>query len=781
VENSIKILVLESSKELTRKINQVLRGSEISFISHRAKITSSLAENIRSFNPDVILANIDKINGRLSSTLSIAKKEGPNVPFICLSELPVIHSAELQKEGIADCVSNAQFSKLGITVKNAIDKVRGKEVLKNTEASLSIRLAQQSAVARLGQLALSTMDIDMIREEAVKLLSEYLPADFTNISELLPGNTELLVTAGTGWPDGVVRKTKINANEGSRSAFVLKSKAPIIVDDINSETRFNTPPHFFDLKIKSGISVIIKGKDITYGISSAHTIDKRSFTMEDINFLQSISNVLASALDNQQTENALRQSEANLKALTENTADAIWSVGLDHKVLTLNSAAKHLFFYSYGILFEKGMNFFDNKTIYSDKNLSDFNRIIEGEKLQHERMYLIEGELKIYEVNINPIFTDNGIITGAAYFSKDITGRKEAENEIKKSEERYRMLIETMHEGVVYLDKNDSILFANRRLCEMTGYSQPELINQKAATLLIANKDKGLMESKLQLRHKGIDDQYEIQLLCKNGTLKWTMVNGIPITDEDNIIIGSMATFTDISEIKKTESRLRATNQELNTFIYKSSHDLKGPLASIRGLTGLASNELVDVDSLHYLDLINQSANRLDTILSDLLETVRIKENAICAEEVDLALVVDDVIKNISSSKGFANLNITIDVPHKVFLTDLKIIDSIIHNILDNGIKYRDTTKSSNWIALNLNETANGIIIEIEDNGVGIPIALQEKVFDMFYRANLESKGTGLGLYIVKNAVEKLGGSITLYSEVGSGTKFIIDLPNISE
>ena len=350
------------------------------------------------------------------------------------------------------------------------------------------------------------------------------------------------------------------------------------------------------------------------------------------------------------------------------------------------------------------------------------------------------------------------------------------------SDENFKRLIEAMHEGVLYSDNNDKILYVNNSFCELTGYSYDELVGRIYSDFLIAGKDRIMMESKVMLRKEGIGDQYELQLLRKNGELLWTMVNGIPIQDDEGKVIGSMGTYSVITEVKKTEKRLKAINQELNTFIYKLSHDLRGPVASIKGLANLARTEILDPESMNYIELISKSVHRLDSILTDLLEIVRIKENAIYTESIAMETLVDSILHSISPQEELKKMKFTIRVEEGLnFISDKKILSAVIHNTIDNSIKYRDSTKDVNIFDLVICTYHTGIRIIVDDNGVGIPYNIHEKIFDMFYRGHIDSKGTGLGLYIVKNGVEKLGGSIHMESEPEIGTKFVIDIPTIFE
>ena len=144
--------------------------------------------------------------------------------------------------------------------------------------------------------------------------------------------------------------------------------------------------------------------------------------------------------------------------------------------------------------------------------------------------------------------------------------------------------------------------------------------------------------------------------------------------------------------------------------------------------------------------------------------------------------LVDSIIRSISPQDELKKMKYTVRVEAGLaFISDKKILSAVIHNTIDNSIKYRDLNKDVNIFDLIICTYHTGIRIIIDDNGVGIPYNIHEKIFDMFYRGHIDSKGTGLGLYIVKNGVEKLGGSIHMESEPEIGTKFVIDIPTIFE
>jgi len=234
-----------------------------------------------------------------------------------------------------------------------------------------------------------------------------------------------------------------------------------------------------------------------------------------------------------------------------------------------------------------------------------------------------------------------------------------------------------------------------------------------------------------------------------------------------------------IEDREKAESKLKETNTELETFLYKASHDLKGPLSSMYGLINIANEETKDPLVKKYLDLIGTSVNKLDNILEELMQITIIKQGKIQKEPVKINSVIKDTLQTFESYEGFDEINIKIDNRLKSPInSDSGLLKTILRNLIENAIKYRRDDANNPFVNISVNKNLENMIVEIADNGKGIPKKYQQQIFDMFFRATESSKGSGLGLYIVKNAVEKLGGTIKIKSQPKIGTTFTVSLPN---
>ena len=176
---------------------------------------------------------------------------------------------------------------------------------KQAEEALRLRSRQQGALADLGRRALERRDLGQLLDDAAALVPQILGIEFCCVLELLPGGEALLLRAGAGWREGLVTRETVSAGSDSQWGFTLLSSTPVIVEDLRTETRFHPPALMCDHGVVSGMSVIIHARGRPYGVLSAHTSERREFTGVDVDFLQSVANVLAAAIERRQLEEEL--------------------------------------------------------------------------------------------------------------------------------------------------------------------------------------------------------------------------------------------------------------------------------------------------------------------------------------------------------------------------------------------------------------------------------------------------------------------------------------------
>ncbi len=229
--------------------------------------------------------------------------------------------------------------------------------------------------------------------------------------------------------------------------------------------------------------------------------------------------------------------------------------------------------------------------------------------------------------------------------------------------------------------------------------------------------------------------------------------------------------------------RIYQHREEQNFFVYKASHDLKGPLVSIKGLIDLIKKEHEDNQAVsQYIDLIDDSVQHLDVTLSELIEFKKIGEAQVKPVDVDFEFMIREILNGFSRYEKYPENEINVNVEqYDTFRTDRTILKSILANIIQNAVKYGRYSNNKPKIDISVKLEDKVSYLEIKDNGIGMPEAVQKNIFKMFYRGISEIKGTGLGLYIVKTGLDKIGGTIKVESEEKVGSTFKVVLPELSD
>ena len=233
-------------------------------------------------------------------------------------------------------------------------------------------------------------------------------------------------------------------------------------------------------------------------------------------------------------------------------------------------------------------------------------------------------------------------------------------------------------------------------------------------------------------------------------------------------------------KLEDTVRKLDKTVAELDRFVYSASHDLSAPLKSILGLVNIAKMETDQAQVGHYYNYIEMSILKLERVIKNLVEFSRNSHLEIRLSPFKFSNLVGDVMQELAFWPEARKVKI-IDTsdPSLELISDEQRLKVVLHNLIGNAIKYADVTKNEPYIKIHCRQKGSSWLINIMDNGIGIDERYQQKVFEMYYRATDRSQGSGLGLFIVREIVQKLGGEITVESVRGQGTEFLIELPVI--
>ncbi len=335
---------------------------------------------------------------------------------------------------------------------------------------------------------------------------------------------------------------------------------------------------------------------------------------------------------------------------------------------------------------------------------------------------------------------------------------------------------------LIIFDKHLRIKQVNQKVCELLAQPESYFINQPLDILFNGRKAKFITNLKDSLRKKK-------QIYNLEASFKMSGSGRLPVTislsrlRDNRESIGYVLIAKDLQHIQLTSNALRQKNDELKTLVYRVSHDLKGPLASMQGLLQVIEQTETDLPTLqYYLTLIKQSADKLNSTLMGLLEIGITDRTKLNMQSFDVTLCILDVIDSLANYPNREKVNITLENDSPViFKSSEKLFRSILQNLVENSIKYHRYINNAPYVKVITKPRRGGIEITVRDNGEGMSKTVLDRAFDMFYRGSSTSSGSGLGLFIVKSNIEKLGGEMKIKSKVDYGTEIKIYLPSLDK
>jgi len=247
-----------------------------------------------------------------------------------------------------------------------------------------------------------------------------------------------------------------------------------------------------------------------------------------------------------------------------------------------------------------------------------------------------------------------------------------------------------------------------------------------------------------------------------------------------NAVQNAHELYTTRLQLKRKVSELERKNDELNRFVYSTSHDLRSPLASVMGIINLARMENSIVDPNNYMDMIETCMNKMNMFIQRIIEyykSVRVEDEL---AEIDFENMFKESIKICGMQRPEVKFNLKVNQPVK-FVNDVFRISIIIDNLISNAVKYQKPVSAKPIVNILVKADESEAQIEIEDNGIGIVEEHLNSIFKMFFRSTNTVSGIGIGLYIVKEALAKIGGDISVSSTYGEGTVFRIMMPNYAD
>jgi PAS domain S-box-containing protein len=545
------------------------------------------------------------------------------------------------------------------------------------------------------------------------------------------------------------------------------------------------------LALKEGVPIL--GEEI---IIERPNGDKRNVFPHPVPFLDACGrvtgavNVLADITETKLAQKSLKKSEKKYRLLFDNNPMPMWVIDLiTFKFLDVNKMA--ILHYGYSreeflsmtaldIRPEEDKDHFIKSSDTSEINKTNYNR----GKWNHLKK---DGNIIPVEIIAHKIIYEG--VPARLILSHDITDRKKAELNLElrnKELADYRFALdESSIVGIT--DRKGKIIYANDNFCKISKYNREELIGQDHRIISSGYHPKEYIRNLWKTIATGKTWKGELKNKAKDGTFYWVDTTITPFLDEQGEPYQYVATRFDITNRKKAEINLEKQNKELikanselDRFVYSVSHDLRSPLTSILGVLSFIEEESQEPDTLEHAEMIHKSIDRLDEFIKNILSYSRNNRTGLEIEKIPIQEKIVAIVERFHSMKEAKEIHFEIDIKEQQpFYTDRLRFKTILENLISNAIKHHKEEIFGRYIKITGQSDRQKLQLIIADNGIGIDPVYHQKIFDMFFRLSGKKDGSGIGLYIVKETIELLQGSIEIQSSKGAGTKFIITLKNL--
>jgi PAS domain S-box-containing protein len=436
----------------------------------------------------------------------------------------------------------------------------------------------------------------------------------------------------------------------------------------------------------------------------------------------------------------------------------------------------------------------ESKTLFKNEEyfVQRINKILEEKKIVTNELLEMQNG-RFLERDYIPIFI-NDRYQGHLWKYNDISERKRAEDHLRRQEEKYRNIIANMNLGLIEVDNNQMIQYANQSFCDVSGFEADELIGKNPSQLfLYGENNMKFLEEQIELRKKGVSSVYQLPVKNKRGEIRWWAISGAPNYDDQGNLLGSVGIHLDITDQKKLEEELKLqrakaleASKAKEVFLANMSHEIRTPLNAIIGFLRELKRAGVSGSQQEFLDYSYNASQHLLSIINNILDISKIESGEMLLENKNFSLKesienVITILKPKAREKGLMLTTSFSDKLYPVFKGDPSKIEQVLYNILGNALKFTNQGKIAvDCKVLQDLPHQQTFSIVITDTGIGMS---EEYVRSIFKKFNQEDSsisrkygGTGLGMSITKELIHLMKGEIDVKSEKNVGTSITIQL-----
>jgi PAS domain S-box-containing protein len=650
---------------------------------------------------------------------------------------------------------------------------------------------QQSVVASLSQHALIGGDPQKLLEEATRLVRQTLRIDYATVTELRPDRETLIGRAGAGWEPGAVRAMIAEAGARSHAGYALLLNAPVVVTDFRSERRLQSAIAE-QWGLRSGVTIVIHGRDRPYGVLSAHHRQERQYSHDEVNFLQSVANILGLAIEQSQSERELRASERYFRSLIEDTSDLIAVMATDQRFQFVSASVEKILGYKGEELIGKSaldLCHPDDRGAVGDT----LRRIaLQGaeERMLHSRIRHKDGSWRVLEWSARPALDIKGerCLVGNA---RDVSARERMLEDLRESERRFRGIFDSGQDAIVIATPGDGrTVDVNSAFSRVYGHSREQVLGKDPRELALFVDSAEYRRFGRELLERGAVNSFEADLRTRDGRTVPTLLSAMMV----DLGVGPrvVTVLRDITERRAADIELASARDAAlestrlkSAFLANTSHEIRTPLNVILGYTDLVGEHLANIGDHTqdtYLEALGRAGRRLLTTIQQILDYSRLEAGALALNPSAIALApfIEDQAHDLgvlADEKGI-KLRLEIAEAEAIIRFDEYCLQTALTNLLQNAIKFTDRGE----IVLGLDRDSTGALkLEVRDTGIGIDNDYLPRLFEPFSQEQTghsrRFEGAGLGLAFARKCVELGGARISATSRKGEGSTFTIEFP----
>ena len=496
----------------------------------------------------------------------------------------------------------------------------------------------------------------------------------------------------------------------------------------------------------------------------------------------------AEIIERKKAEKVLAHREQELRDFIDNATEGIHQVGPDGTILWANKAELELLGYTAEEYIGHSVTEF-----YSDPDvIADIlARLLRGEKLHdyEARLKHKDGSVRYVSINSSAYWNGDRFVYSKC-FTRDITDRKQAD----RANQLLRAIVESSDDAIVSKDLNGIITSWNQGAEMLFSYTAAEVIGKHVSILIPPERldeEPSILD---RIRSGKRIVHYETRRVRKDGTLVDISLTVSPVKDSQGNVIGASKIARDITDkvrakeilestVAERTAQLRDTVAELEAFSYSIAHDMRAPLRSMNSYSRILEQDFAEALSPQgkaYARRIAAGAQRLDALITDVLNYSRIARGDMPLGTVDVEKLAREIIDSYGHLRD-SGATFLVQSPIPPVLGNTAALTQCISNLLSNAVKFV-TPGTNPQVRVWAEKKSDYVRLWIEDNGIGISEEGQRRIFNMFQRLNPASDfaGTGIGLTIVRKAVERMGGQIGVESKAGAGSRFWVELKHAS-